>query len=950
LNNTKSAQQPADESSGIDHGSSYQGNLSSERATRRNRLLSPYAPILVAVFGLAISLAAFFFTKSWENERLRFNFERLAELRCLLFQDEIEQHVHELKALERFYNGSQFVDNNEFGEFITPILTAHSDLLAFAWAPRVSNADRASFEKNARSQGFTDYSIYDHSAAGNKSTAIGNDEYYPILYYRPSVEWALGWDLLSEPVQREAIERAIQSGQPSATAPLTLTGDTTDQSCVIVFHPVFDQSRASETKNDRVKSIKGMVLAIFRPGKALEVIDLSSVQSEHIVYRHWSRLQDQDTLDEQVDTYDSNGLAFTTSIDFAGRSWELRCRPSSSYAASNTLWIPWALLVGGLMLTIMLTAQLHAQQNRTAIVEKLVHERTARLEMARKAQAALLRISETAADIDSLELLLEVVCQQLGTVIATTNFYVALYDRDSRVYSFPYWKDEYDGADFSPQQLEKSLTDYVRRTGKPLFANDEVHQSLEEEGEVTLVGTASAIWLGVPLRVSSVISGVMVVQDYSDPHRYSRADLELMSSVSQSIAQVIERQFAADQRQDLQGKLERAQRMESLGVLAGGVAHDLNNLIGPLVGYPELILRKLPEESPIRRQVQKIQKSAKQAAEVIQDLLTLARRGRYEMSPLNLNEIIDSYLESPGFQELMNSNPNIQLHSNLGKSLVNIRGSASHLYKTMMNLIMNAVEAMPDGGELRIETNQEYITSLAGGHQNVEAGDYVMIRVSDTGTGIDSDDLGRVFEPYYSKKKMGASGSGLGLSVVYGIVKDHKGYYDVFSEKGLGTTFILYFPASGEMTDVTSTQVNVSGGSESVLVVDDSEEQRDLAFDVLSSFGYQVSVVSSGREAVNFIQRSSADILVLDMIMEDGFDGLDTYREIVKLRPDQKAIVVSGFSQTDRVNEMQRLGAGRYVRKPYTADELGISIRAELDEVRSVPRTKSSSLAPELST
>jgi len=382
----------------------------------------------------------------------------------------------------------------------------------------------------------------------------------------------------------------------------------------------------------------------------------------------------------------------------------------------------------------------------------------------------------------------------------------------------------------------------------------------------------------------------------------------------------------------LEEQLERAQRMESLGVLAGGVAHDLNNILGPLVAYPEMILMKLPPDSPARRQIEMLGKSARDAADVIQDLLTLARRGRYEMKPTDLNEVIESYLASGGMAELKSRNPNVHTEFKPDREAGKISGSTPHLLKVIMNLIVNAFDAMSGGGRLTVETGREYLGKLHNGYADIKKGDYVIIKVTDTGIGIPDENLNHIFEPYYSKKEMGSSGSGLGLAVVYGIVKDHKGYYDIDSTVGEGTQFTLYFPLCNDVERIVSEKDEAYGGHETVLVVDDVAEQRDIARELLSSLGYKVCMVDCGREAVEYLKSHGADIVLLDMIMEKDFDGLETYREILKIKPGQKALIVSGFSATERVNEAVELGAGQYIKKPYTLRQLGLAIRKELDK------------------
>ncbi|MBN1212954.1 MAG: PAS domain S-box protein, partial [candidate division Zixibacteria bacterium] len=387
-------------------------------------------------------------------------------------------------------------------------------------------------------------------------------------------------------------------------------------------------------------------------------------------------------------------------------------------------------------------------------------------------------------------------------------------------------------------------------------------------------------------------------------------------------------------RRQLQEKLERAERMESLGILAGGVAHDLNNMLGPMVAYSDLILEEDDGNHRTRRMVEKIGKASRIAADIIQDLLTMARRGRYEMTSTNLNDVIETYLDSPSYVRLTKDRPDIELELKLDPSIGNLHGSPSHLSKIVMNLVINAFDAMPKGGKLTIETHQRHLDKLYGGFDKIVKDEFIIFKVRDTGMGIDSKDLPKIFEPYYSKKKLGASGSGLGLAVVYGIVKDHRGYYDIISEVNRGTEFIFYFPVSRvrEETAPGDSPVRELTGNEAVLVVDDVEQQRDMAIDLLTSLGYRVTTVAGGREAVDYLRDHPVDLVVLDMIMEKDFDGLDTYREIIKIRPGQKTVITSGYSVTERVSEMQENGAGAFVKKPYTRESLGRAIREELDK------------------
>ena len=388
-------------------------------------------------------------------------------------------------------------------------------------------------------------------------------------------------------------------------------------------------------------------------------------------------------------------------------------------------------------------------------------------------------------------------------------------------------------------------------------------------------------------------------------------------------------------KRNLEAQLQRAQKMEALGTLAGGVAHDLNNILSGIVSYPELLLMDIPQHSPLRKPILTIQKAGERAAAIVQDLLTLARRGVVTTKVINLNSIISEYLKSPEFENLKVYHPNVHIKTDFETDLLNILGSPVHLTKTIMNLVTNAAEAISDTGEIILTTKNQYIDKSLTSYDKIKQGDYVILNVRDTGVGIPAEDLERIFEPFYTKKVMGKSGTGLGMAVVWGTVKDHKGYIDVKSAPRKGTEFTLYFPVvRQELTrdDPLLSIEDIMAKGESILVVDDVEDQRKIASEMLMKLGYSVVSVSSGEEAVDYMKNHSADLLVLDMIMEPGIDGLDTYKTILEIHPNQKAIIASGYSETDRVKEAQRLGATAYVRKPYLLDKIGKVVRDELDK------------------
>ncbi|MDD2715285.1 MAG: PAS domain S-box protein [Candidatus Wallbacteria bacterium] len=381
----------------------------------------------------------------------------------------------------------------------------------------------------------------------------------------------------------------------------------------------------------------------------------------------------------------------------------------------------------------------------------------------------------------------------------------------------------------------------------------------------------------------------------------------------------------------LEERLARAEKMELLGLLAGGVAHDLNNILSAVIGYPEILLSMVEPGHRMVKPLTAIRDSGERAAAVVQDLLTLTRRGVADKKIINLNNLIKEYLISPEHCFLSSHFPDITVSMELADELLNISGSSHHLIKSISNLLINAAEAMPAGGKISIMTENRFLDRNISGYMNVLKGEYAILSVSDEGTGIDSADLKKIFEPFYTKKSMGSSGTGLGLTVVWGTIQDHQGYIDVKSNKR-GTSFELFFPASRDKIVIDSQQISELGGNgELILVVDDMPEQRELAMELLKSLGYNVSLAASGKSAVDFLQKEKADLVLIDMIMDPGWDGLDTFREIKKIVPLQKAVVMSGFSKTESVTETLNLGANTYLKKPFSLKSLALAVKKALE-------------------
>lgn len=376
----------------------------------------------------------------------------------------------------------------------------------------------------------------------------------------------------------------------------------------------------------------------------------------------------------------------------------------------------------------------------------------------------------------------------------------------------------------------------------------------------------------------------------------------------------------------------RAQRLETAGRIAGQVAHDFNNLLGPLIAYPELLQQTLPPDHPGLRYAGAMLESAQRLSEISQQLLALGRRGNYTLARHNLNQTVREAVRHVGADTA-----ELDVVVELETELMPVLGGAAQLLRAVTNLVSNARQAMGDSGRLTLRTENVYLDAPTGIDRQVPRGEYVRVTVSDTGPGIAVEHRSRIFDPFFTTKPAALSrGSGLGLSSVHAIVEDHRGFVDLETELGRGTSFHLYFPIhrvdSGPPTPEDDALL---AGTARLLVVDDDALQRDVARSLLEALGYTVRLAASGEEALQLLGDERPDLLVLDMILPDGIDGAETYRRVLALAPELRAIVVTGYARTERIQVARDLGVLGVVRKPLTLRSIGKAVR---DALATAPR------------
>ncbi|MBW1681120.1 MAG: response regulator, partial [Deltaproteobacteria bacterium] len=377
----------------------------------------------------------------------------------------------------------------------------------------------------------------------------------------------------------------------------------------------------------------------------------------------------------------------------------------------------------------------------------------------------------------------------------------------------------------------------------------------------------------------------------------------------------------------LEAQLQHAQKMEAVGTLAGGIAHDFNNLLMGIQGYTSLMLLKIDSKHPHYQKLRNIEKYVQSGAELTKQLLGFARGGKYDVKPTEINELLR--LTSRMFGR---TKKEIRIHEDYAPDLWAVEVDQGQIQQVLLNLLVNAWQAMPGGGDLYLKTRNVTLGATSASGFSVRPGAYVKISVQDTGIGMDENIRRRIFEPFFTTKEIGR-GTGLGLASAYGIIQNHGGIIDVFSEEGTGSTFEIYLPATVKpVTAEESASQQILEGPETVLLVDDEEMVIEVGSEILKELGYEVLVARSGREALEIYARNAnrIDMVVLDMIMPD-MGGGQTYDRLKELDPNVKVLLSSGYSEDGEAGEILKRGCNGFIQKPFDIKSLSEKLRGILD-------------------
>jgi len=372
------------------------------------------------------------------------------------------------------------------------------------------------------------------------------------------------------------------------------------------------------------------------------------------------------------------------------------------------------------------------------------------------------------------------------------------------------------------------------------------------------------------------------------------------------------------ERKRLEAQLRLAQKMEALGTLAGGIAHNFNNLLTGIMGCSSLVLLETDPTHPNCEHLKNIEKLVESGAKLTRQLLGYAREGRYEVRPISLNQVIAETANT-----FATMRKDIRVHQELAGDLPDIRADWGQVEQVLLNLCVNAADAMPGGGDLFLKTMNVTDKDMGAKPYKISPGAYALLTVRDTGIGMDKETRERAFDPFFTTKGMGR-GTGLGLASVYGIVKAHGGYIDVESKKGQGSTFSLYFPTSERRAkEAVKRTKRLTKGTGTILLVDDEHMVLEVSVKMLERLGYTVLEAKGGREAIDIYEahKNEIDLVVLDMIMP-GMGGGETYDRIKEINPGVRVLLSSGYSLDGQASEILNRGCDGFIQKPFKMEEL----------------------------
>lgn len=852
--------------------------------------------VIIVGAGLGLSLLGFWQSRRNEQNRLAAEFRHRAEMRAALTRESLENLQNALFGLSNLFTGSDRVTREEFGRAAQEVRARYRGITALEWVPVVPEGERSAVEAETARELGRPFAFTTVNADGHLVPAPAGAEHYPILYVEPLVdnERALGFDLAFGPTLN-AIQYARDHRQLAVSQLIKLVQDPHSNRYGIVFiWPIFSIDRylshcigfiQAVTRVDEILSHSPDT----RPVNTLDTLYLNPAQPDparQLIFYHLADPAfDPRPADPPTAAVMRAGLHFETKLQVGNQTWLALYRPSELWRHNQETGQPVWRLVAGLLVTGLLASLIHILGRRHEIIEQEVEDRTAELKESQRQ--------------------LESIVQSVPGIV-----YRCTYEQQSKML---YVSDE-----------AEKLTGYAAAEliSGQVHIRDIIHpEDLSLVRNLTRESLQSRQPFSLEYRICPrggrekwVLSRGRGVYDEEGHLRF----LEGL------VIDITDRKQAEADKLIIERRLLEGQKLESLGLLAGGVAHDFNNLLTSVMGNAGLARLDLPEYSSAAGNLQQIELAAQHAAEICQQMLAYAGKGRLTVEEINLSELLQA------MKPLLESSINepSQLKLDLADPLATVTADASQLRQIILNLTINAAEAIGDReGIVTLATAEEHITQaeldqcVTG--RELASGRYVTMEVRDTGRGIPGTAIPQIFDPFYTTKFIGR---GLGLAAVLGIVRGHNGALRVISQPGHGSTFKLMLPPAKPTP--TGTPPRGDAGRSTVLLVDDDEPVRMVATELLRLMGYEAVAVGSGTEAIKLCaaQPQRYAFVMLDLVMP-GLSGLATLEQLRAIRPNIRVLIMSGQGDIARQAAIPAGGPLAFISKPFDRSTLEATLR-----------------------
>jgi len=854
----------------------------------------PALPAGVALaVGVVVSLLVFQTLRNAEHRHLVVQFNQLAAERTGAVRRNFGDVVDAVLALRTFLGVSGETDRAAFAVYAAPLLSERPGIRALEWVPRVSRHRRGILERRARGDGLGGFTFTERDASGKLVPRRPRDDYYPVFYSVPARgnEVAMGFDLASDAVRRNALERARDTGRPAATPPIPLLQDDGALGCLVVT-PVYDRPLSVASVAGRREALRGFVVGVLTSGEMLETalgafspegveIRISDVTAPGaaIFLGAWKPGIGSVRHESQPpDPEPARGFVRQSRFELADRAWKVTTVATPGFFDEAGSPIAWVVLAGLLGFSALLSFYLYRTSERAERLRE--SEARYRILVEHAPEAIVILDVDSGRFVDANENALH--------LLGITRLDMGRYGP----------------ADLSPE---------FQPGGRP-----SAEVAAQRIGEALAGGAPAFEWIHRSLDGREIPCEVRLV----------RLPAGKRNLVRGSMTDISERRRAQEEREALERRLAEARKLESLGLLTGGIAHDFNNLLTPILGRADLALEEMAEGTPGRSHLQDIRISAARAGELIGQLLAFTGQARVTLTSVRLNEVVREMSRLCSV-----SMPLTDLQVDLDPADPRVRGDGGQMRQLVLNLITNAGDAVGEGGGTvciateRVEAGPELLAScLVAAEPAPEPGSYVRLSVSDTGPGIDPAILGRIFDPFFSTK---TQGRGLGLATLQGIVKSHRGGVVVRSEPGRGTTFEVLFPADPAGTSPvppgarTEARAPRREGKGTVLVADDEVRVRSLVAAVLSREGYRTFEARNGSEVLAMLLDGvrSADLALLDLNMP-GLSGVEMLTRLRRAHPDLPVVVMTGFGEKAALAACADLGLRGFLAKPFDPGQL----------------------------